>query len=108
MEVVSPYPTIVPTPTSLSTVTPATDVKSSGAEEPAAMKVAPATSSDSSSFSEIASSDGTKKSSQTIAMAEGESMVLIHRCMTATKKNLFDKLLLGLGLGWKRLEHSFV
>ena len=51
-------------------MTPATDVKSSGAEEPAAMKVAPATSSDKSSFSDMASRDGTKKSSQTIAIAE--------------------------------------
>lgn len=33
------------------------------------MKVAPATSSERSSFSEIASKDGTKKSSQTIASA---------------------------------------
>ena len=41
----------------------------SGAEDPAAMNVAPATSSDKSSFSEIASREGTKKSSQIIAMA---------------------------------------
>lgn len=60
---------MVPTPTSLSAVTPATDVNSSGAEDPAAMKVAPATSSERSSFSEIASSDGTKKSSQMMARA---------------------------------------
>ena len=65
----SSYPTIVPIPTSLSTVTPATEANNSGAEEPAAMKVAPATSSERSSFSEIASSDGTKKSSQTMASA---------------------------------------
>ncbi len=58
------YPTIVPIPTSLSTPTPATAVNSSGAEEPAAMNVAPATSSDKFSRSEIASRDGTKKSSQ--------------------------------------------
>lgn len=63
------YPTIVPTPTSLSAVTPATDVNNSGAEDPAAIKVAPATSSERSSFSEIASSDGTKKSSQMMARA---------------------------------------
>jgi len=63
------YPTIVPTPTSLSTVTPAIDVKSSGADEPAAINVAPATSSDKSNFSLIASNDGTKKSSQMIANA---------------------------------------
>ena len=60
---------MVPTPTSVCTATPATDVKSSGAEEPAAMKVAPATSSDRSSFSEMISREGTKKSSQTIARA---------------------------------------
>lgn len=63
------YPTMVPTPTSLSTLTPATEVNNSGAEEPAAMKVAPATSSLRSSFSEMASSDGTKKSSQIMASA---------------------------------------
>ena len=44
------------------------DVKSSGAEEPAAMNVAPATSSDNCSASLMASSDGTKKSSHTMAM----------------------------------------
>lgn len=64
-----PHPTMVPMPTSLSVPTPATDVKSSGAEEPAAMKVAPATSSLRSSFSEMASREGTKKSSQMMAMA---------------------------------------
>lgn len=41
----------------------------SGAEDPAAINVAPATSSDKSNFSEIASREGTKKSSQIIAMA---------------------------------------
>ena len=60
---------MVPIPTSLSTPTPATAVNSSGAEDPAAMKVAPATSSLKSSFSEIASREGTKKSSQMIAIA---------------------------------------
>ena len=54
---------MVPTPTSLPTATPATEVNSSGADEPAAIKVAPATSSDRSSFSEMASKEGTKKSS---------------------------------------------
>ena len=63
----SAHPTMVPMPTSLSTPTPATEVKSSGAEDPAAMNVAPATSSLRSSLSEIASSEGTKKSSQMIA-----------------------------------------
>lgn len=71
------YPTIVPIPTSLSTVTPATEVNNSGAEEPAAMKVAPATSSERSNFSEIASKDGTKKSSQIIASAV--KMIYIKR-----------------------------
>ena len=66
------YPTIVPTPTSVSTATPATEVKSSGADDPAAMNVAPATSSDRFNFSEITSKDGTKKSSQIIAKAETE------------------------------------
>ena len=55
-------PTMVPTPTSLFTPTPATDVNSSGAEEPAAMNVALATSSDRSNLSEMASKEGTKKS----------------------------------------------
>ena len=64
------YPTIVPTPTSLSTVTPAMEVNNSGAEEPAAMKVAPATSSLKFSFSLIASNDGTKKSSHMMANAK--------------------------------------
>ena len=53
----------------LTFVTPSKEVKSSGAELPAAMNVAPATSSERSSFSEIASRDGTKKSSQIIATA---------------------------------------
>ena len=60
---------MVPTPTSLSTPTPATEVNSSGADDPAAMNVAPATSSLKLSFSEMASNDGTKKSSQIMATA---------------------------------------
>ena len=60
---------MVPTPTSDSKVTAATELNSSGAEDPAAMNVAPATSSESRNFSDIASNDGTKKSSQTIAKA---------------------------------------
>ncbi len=67
------YPTMVPTPTSLSVLTPATDVNSSGAEEPAAMKVAPATSSLKFSLSEMASRLGTKKSSQIMAIALGRA-----------------------------------
>ena len=68
---------MVPTPTSLSTPTPATEVNSSGADDPAAMKVAPATSSLKFSFSEMASSDGTKKSSQIIAIAVREKLLLL-------------------------------
>lgn len=60
---------MVPTPTSLSTATPAIEVKSSGADEPAAINVAPATSSERSNFSLIASREGTKKSSHIIARA---------------------------------------
>merc|ERR1719193_2466721 len=61
-------PTMVPMPTSLLAMkTPKREVKSSGADPPAAMNVAPATSSDSDSFSAIISSEGTKNSSQTIA-----------------------------------------
>ena len=45
-------PTMVPMPTSLLAMkTPKREVKSSGADPPAAMNVAPATSSDSDSFS---------------------------------------------------------
>ena len=65
-------PTMVPTPTSVSNATPTTEVNSSGADDPAAMKVAPATSSERWSFSEMASSEGTKKSSQMMASAEDE------------------------------------
>merc|ERR1719454_2599465 len=43
------------------------EVKSSGADEPAAMKVAPATSAERPRLSQISSSEATKKSSQTIA-----------------------------------------
>ena len=60
---------MVPTPMSVCTATPATDVKSSGAEDPAAMNVAPATSSDRLSFSEMTSNEGTKKSSHMRARA---------------------------------------
>ena len=63
-------PTMVPMPISLQVCVLRRDMseeKSSGAEEPAAMKVAPATSSESCSLSEITSRDPTKKSSQTIA-----------------------------------------
>ena len=62
-------PTIVPTPTSVSWATPATDVNNSGADDPAAINVAPATSSDKLSFSEMISRDGTKKSSHNMARA---------------------------------------
>ena len=44
------------------------DVKSSGADDPAAMNVAPATSSERFNLSQMSSSDGVKKSSQTMAM----------------------------------------
>lgn len=61
---------MVPMPTLLCEMkTPMTEVKSSGAEPPAAMKVAPATSSEISSFSVMTVSAGTKNSSQTIAKA---------------------------------------
>ena len=52
---------MVPTPTSFLTAkTPMRDVNSSGADEPAAMNVAPATSGESESSSQITSSDATK------------------------------------------------
>ena len=62
---------MAPTPTSVSWATPIREVKSSGAELPAAMNVAPATSSESFSFSEITSRAGTKKSSHTTARPAG-------------------------------------
>ena len=78
------YPTIVPTPTSVSTMTPATEVNNSGAELPAAMKVAPATSSESCSFSEMSSREGTKKSSHTMANAMGKKTII---CKCTLNKN---------------------
>lgn len=63
-------PTMVPMPTLLCEMkTPMMEVKSSGAEPPAAMKVAPATSSEMDSFSVITVSAGTKNSSHTMAKA---------------------------------------
>ena len=64
-------PTMVATPSSLvalSETKDIVDVNSSGADDPAAMNVAPATSSLSPSFSHMISSEGVKKSSQTMAM----------------------------------------
>ena len=64
-------PTIVPTPISepaSGEMSDTVDAASSGAEDPAAMNVAPATSSESWSTSQMISSAGTKKSSQIIAM----------------------------------------
>ena len=61
-------PTTPDTPmSSLATKTPMTAVESSGAELPADMKVAPATSGLRPSTSDIRSSAGTKYSSHTIA-----------------------------------------
>lgn len=61
-------PTIVPIPTLFWAMnTPMTEVKNSGADPPAAMNVAPATSSDSDNFSVRTSREGTKNSSQTMA-----------------------------------------
>mmetsp|Transcript_120571 Transcript_120571/g.240074 ORF Transcript_120571/g.240074 Transcript_120571/m.240074 type:complete len:101 (-) Transcript_120571:262-564(-) len=59
-------PTIAAMPTSdgVGESAPTTEVKNSGAEPPAAIKVAPATSADNPSFREITSRDGTKNSSQ--------------------------------------------
>ena len=62
-------PTMVPKPTVDRLNVPTNDVASSGADPPAAMSVAPATSSLSSHFSAMTSSAGTKSSSQMIAMA---------------------------------------
>ena len=63
-------PMIVPNPTlDLAMNTPMSAVKSSGAEPPAAMNVAPATSSSMPYRSTSTSSAGTKKSSHTMAMA---------------------------------------
>ena len=62
-------PTMVPKPMSdRDTNWPMNDVASSGADPPAAMSVAPDTSSLRFHFSEMTSRDATKSSSQTIAM----------------------------------------
>ena len=59
---------IVPSPTSLCEMkTPTTDVESSGAEPPAAIHVAPATSSFRFIASQMAESDASKKLSHTMA-----------------------------------------
>uniref|UniRef100_A0A182QCL1 Uncharacterized protein n=1 Tax=Anopheles farauti TaxID=69004 RepID=A0A182QCL1_9DIPT len=79
-------PTIVPMPTSLNdTNTPMMLVNSSGALPPAAMNVAPATSSVMPSFSIITSSEGTKNSSHTIASAT--NIYCIIRNFQEAKKN---------------------
>ena len=64
-------PTTVPKPTSVGGLlkVPIKEVKSSGAEPPAAIKVAPAISGVRLSVSEKTSRAGTKKSSQTTAIA---------------------------------------
>ena len=63
-------PTMVPKPMSdRDTNWPMNDVASSGADPPAAMNVAPATSSSISHFSTMQSSAGPKKLSQTIMSA---------------------------------------
>ena len=80
-------PMIVPSPTSLCEMkTPTTDVESSGAEPPAAIHVAPATSSLRFCASQIASSAASKYSSQTIArprnmysITEIASRIAFHR-----------------------------
>jgi len=64
-------PTMVPTPMALSVPLFINDMAldaSSGAEDPAAMNVAPATSSLRPKTSQIFSSDPTKKSSHTMAI----------------------------------------
>ncbi len=61
-------PTMVPMPTSENeTKTPRTEVASSGAEPPAAIHVAPATSSFRFIASQMAESDASKNWSQTMA-----------------------------------------
>ena len=82
----------MPTPTSDSLVAAAREVNNSGAEEPAAINVAPATSSDKSNFSEMASSDGTKKSSQIIATATNSQRVpKIQAAMISVVLSLIPK-----------------
>ena len=76
---------MAPTPTSVSCATPITDVNSSGAELPAAINVAPATSSESFSFSEMTSSAGTKKSSQTTAKPENINIEYFGKCKSCLK-----------------------
>uniref|UniRef100_A0A182JFK3 Uncharacterized protein n=1 Tax=Anopheles atroparvus TaxID=41427 RepID=A0A182JFK3_ANOAO len=89
-------PTIVPMPTSLNdTNTPMMLVNSSGALPPAAMNVAPATSSVMPSFSIITSSEGTKNSSHTMASATNmymtpmtcRMMAPLRRCSSLSSPN---------------------
>ena len=61
-------PTIVPKPTADCVNVPMSEVKSSGAEPPAAMKVAPATSGEMPFTSMSSFNAVTKYSSQTMAM----------------------------------------
>jgi hypothetical protein len=62
-------PTMVPKPMSEPVKVPMREVASSGADPPAAIRVAPAMSSLICQMSAMTSSEGTKNSSQTMAMA---------------------------------------
>ena len=69
IELKTAAPTMSPMPSSdLVTIVAMITVKNSGAEDPTAMKVAPATSSGILSTSTTSSIASTKKSSQTMAM----------------------------------------
>ena len=91
-------PMIVPSPTSLCEMkTPTTDVESSGAEPPAAIHVAPATSSLRFCASQIASSAASKYSSQTIArprnmysITEIASRIAFHRSSSRSAHAVCD------------------
>lgn len=75
-------PTMVPIPTLLWEIkTPMREVKSSGAEPPAAMNVAPATSSEICSLSVMTPKAGTKYSSHTMAKATN-TYIMPKMCRT--------------------------
>ena len=77
-------PTMVPKPTADRLNVPTNDVASSGADPPAAMSVAPATSLVSPSTSVITSRLGTKYSSQTMARPRNMYSVIASSNKTAT------------------------
>ena len=89
-------PTMVPNPTDESLKVPMRDVASSGADPPAAMRVAPETSSLRSKRSEMISNAGTNSSSHTMAM---QRKMYLERERERERERGKEG---GLGLGWVR------